>query len=119
MCVILKRCSYLMLETKMCYIAFFVLTFIVLRTLNKASSFLNQQYSEHQTVVDRVRGRGAAFLGRDTGALHAGRGISAQKRSAAVLPLDYGRLKFTVDVKRHFLRHFLETRGNDERAASI
>ncbi|EYC00145.1 hypothetical protein Y032_0117g635 [Ancylostoma ceylanicum] len=60
--------------------------------------------SELQTTVDKRRDRGEAFLGRDTGALHARSGcllllaadnqsvcVSAQERRAAVPPLVYGR----------------------------
>ncbi|EYC16602.1 hypothetical protein Y032_0033g2744 [Ancylostoma ceylanicum] len=74
-------------------------------------------------AVDERQYRGAAFLGRDRGALHAGSGcllqrgtrilccsqelitrasmqsscVSAQERRAAVLLRVYGRLEFTVD----------------------
>ncbi|EYB92898.1 hypothetical protein Y032_0189g1221 [Ancylostoma ceylanicum] len=53
-------------------------------------------YSELQTAVDKVRDRGAALLGTDTEALHPGPGVSARGRRAAVPPLVYGRLEFTV-----------------------
>ncbi|EYC16260.1 hypothetical protein Y032_0034g2889 [Ancylostoma ceylanicum] len=47
-------------------------------------------------AVDKERDRGAAVLGRDTGALHAGSGVSARELPAAVSPLLYGRLELTV-----------------------
>ncbi|EYB99526.1 hypothetical protein Y032_0122g1098 [Ancylostoma ceylanicum] len=47
-------------------------------------------YSELQTAVDKVWDRGAAFLGRETGALHAGSGVSAHERRAVVPSLVYG-----------------------------
>ncbi|EYC28375.1 hypothetical protein Y032_0007g3190 [Ancylostoma ceylanicum] len=41
---------------------------------------LSATYGELQTAVDKVWDRGAAFLGRDTGALHAGCGVPTQER---------------------------------------
>ncbi|EYC35490.1 hypothetical protein Y032_1042g3475 [Ancylostoma ceylanicum] len=81
-----------------------------------------ENYSELQIAVDKGRDRGAAFLGRSTGALHAGSGrllwrgtrvlccsqkrtartsmqspcVAAQERRAAASALVYGRLEFTV-----------------------
>ncbi|EYC03134.1 hypothetical protein Y032_0095g2784 [Ancylostoma ceylanicum] len=42
------------------------------------------------------RDHGAEFLGRDTEALHAGSGVSAQERRPTVPHLVYGRLEFTL-----------------------
>ncbi|EYC05715.1 hypothetical protein Y032_0080g1328 [Ancylostoma ceylanicum] len=79
-------------------------------------------YNELQTALDKGRDRGAVFFGRDTEALHAGSGclllpaaenssatpqqttrasaqspcVSAEERCAAVRPLVYDRLEFTV-----------------------
>ncbi|EYC35559.1 hypothetical protein Y032_1027g3426 [Ancylostoma ceylanicum] len=66
--------------------------------------------SELQTVVDKWRDRGAAFFWRGTGAAENSTAmlqqttrastqspcVSAHKRRAAVPPLVYGRLKFSV-----------------------
>ncbi|EYC27841.1 hypothetical protein Y032_0008g211 [Ancylostoma ceylanicum] len=74
-------------------------------------------YNELQTVVDKVRDRGAMFPGRDAGALHAGSGclllpaaenssatprpcVSAQERRAAVPPLVCGRSQSILPVRR-------------------
>ncbi|EYB81286.1 hypothetical protein Y032_0387g455 [Ancylostoma ceylanicum] len=84
-------------------------------------------HSELQTVVDKGRDHGVAFLGRDTGALHACSGclllpaalkpsatpqqttrasmrspcVSAQERCAGVQLLVYGRLGFAVHASKH------------------
>ncbi|EYC21805.1 hypothetical protein Y032_0018g3541 [Ancylostoma ceylanicum] len=86
--------------------------------------FLPYTYNELQTVVDKGRDRGAAFLGRDARALHAGSGcllqrgnpvlccrqkqttrasmqsprVSAQERCSAIPPLVCGRLEFTAVI---------------------
>ncbi|EYC46139.1 hypothetical protein Y032_0406g894 [Ancylostoma ceylanicum] len=51
-------------------------------------------YIELQTAADK-KDQCAAFLGRDTGALHARYGCPCQERHAALSTLIYGRLELT------------------------
>ncbi|EYC19636.1 hypothetical protein Y032_0024g977 [Ancylostoma ceylanicum] len=65
-------------------------------------ALLSPKYSKLQTAVDKGRNCGAAFLGTDTAALHAGFGCllprGSQERRAAVSPLFYGQLSTLVLV---------------------